>query len=55
MFLVERRVAQVSNLIRTMLSSPAFKEGREGQIEFPEISAVVLEKVIEYFHYKVCT
>lgn len=32
----------------------AFKEGREdGEINFPDISSQVLEKVIEYFHYKV--
>ena len=30
----------------------AFKEGK-GEIELPEISTVVLEKVLQYFHYKV--
>jgi hypothetical protein len=34
------------------LSAGAFKEGK-GEIELPEISTVVLEKVLQYFHYKV--
>jgi len=51
-FVVERRAAVVSGMIRTMLASSGFQEGGRGEIEFPEISAPVLEKVVEYFHYK---
>ena len=40
-FVIERRCANVSGTIRAML------------VTFPEISTRVLEKVIEYFHYKV--
>lgn len=50
-YIVERRIAMVSGLIRTMLSNSAFKE-TGGELEFPEIPAATLEKVIEYFHYK---
>lgn len=51
-FYLERRVALVSGMIRTVLASSGFREG-SGEISFPEISTPVLEKVIEYFHYKV--
>lgn len=51
-FVVERRVAMVSGMIRTMLSSNTFVEGK-GDIELPDIPSPVLEKVIQYFHYKV--
>jgi hypothetical protein len=33
-------------------SAAGFREGK-GEIEFPEIPGSILEKVIEYFHYKV--
>ncbi len=33
-------------------SADSFVEGK-GEIEFPEISTAVLEKVIQYMHYKV--
>lgn len=36
--------------IRTMLSSSAFAQK---EITFPDISTAALERVIEYFHYKV--
>jgi len=97
-YIVERRIAMVSGLIRTMLSNCAFRlraaglggggaggglVGRAvdtptqthkhtrnndartqvhsaaafketgGELDFPEIPAATLEKVIEYFHYKV--
>lgn len=51
-FVVERRVVTVSGMIKAMLSSNSFVEGK-GEIEFPEISTAVLEKVIQYMHYKV--
>jgi transcription elongation factor B subunit 1 len=52
-FVIERRVACVSGTIRTMLSSSGFVEGGKGEIEFPEISTLALERVIEYFHYQI--
>lgn len=54
-FIVERRVALVSGLIRTMLSNSSFAEGSAsggGEITFPEISGAVLEKCVSYMHYK---
>ncbi len=55
-FIVERKVALVSGLIRTMLSNPAFAESSAsaagGEITFPEISGAVLEKCVSYMHYK---
>ena len=51
-FILERRAAMVSGLVRTMLSSDAFAESGGGKIEFPEISGRILELVIHYFFYK---
>ena len=50
-FFVNRRVALVSGTIKNMLSGQ-FAESR-GEIRFPEISACILEKVIQYLYYKV--
>merc|ERR1719164_138804 len=50
-FFVERKCAMVSGTIKAMLSGQ-FAESR-GEIRFPEISTDILEKVIQYFHYKV--
>lgn len=50
-FFVDRRCAMVSGTIRAMLSGQ-FAESR-GEISFPEIPAVVLEKLIQYLYYKV--
>lgn len=50
-FYVEKRVAMISGTLRSMLSNSSFAEAK-GEIEFPEVSTAVLEKVIEYFHYK---
>ena len=53
-FVVERRVVLTSGMIKTMLSGAGgFAEGGKGEVEFPEISTAVLEKVIAYMHYKV--
>jgi transcription elongation factor B subunit 1 len=51
-FVIERRVALAAGLIRTMLSNSSFAESK-GEIEFPEIQGAILEKVIQYLHYKV--
>lgn len=50
-FFVDRRCAMVSGTIKAMLTSQ-FAESR-GEISFPEIPAVILEKVIQYLYYKV--
>ena len=53
-FYVERRVVLTSGMIKTMLAgSGGFAEGGKGEVEFPEISTAVLEKVVAYMHYKV--
>ncbi|KAL2131754.1 hypothetical protein VTI74DRAFT_4629 [Chaetomium olivicolor] len=49
-FVVLREATLVSPTIKGMLRSQ-FSEARTGRCTFPEISGVVLEKVVEYFHY----
>merc|ERR1711934_1351189 len=51
-FVIEREAAMVSGTIKNMLSSPGMFVESSGEITFPEIPAVVLEKVCQYFHYK---
>lgn len=48
---VERRVALVSGMIRTMLSSGGFTEA-SGDITFSDISTATLELVVKYMEYK---
>jgi hypothetical protein len=50
-FILERRVAMMSGTIKMMLSGQ-FAESR-GEISFPEIPGIVLEKAIKYMYYKV--
>jgi transcription elongation factor B subunit 1 len=50
-FFVDRRCAVVSGTIKAMLSSQ-FAEKR-GEVRFPEIPGVILEKVVQYLYYKV--
>lgn len=50
-FYVDRRCAMVSGTIRAMLESQ-FAESR-GEVRFPEIPGIVLEKVIQYLFYKI--
>lgn len=50
-FYVDRKCAMVSGTIRTMLAGQ-FAESR-GEISFPEIPGLVLEKLIQYLYYKV--
>eukprot|EP00961_Rhodomonas_salina_P002421 33629-Rhodomonas_salina.1 len=53
-FVIERRCALMSGTIKTMLTGPAsYAESKENTVTFPEISTRILEKVVEYFHYKV--
>eukprot|EP01088_Endostelium_zonatum_P007317 TRINITY_DN19545_c0_g1_i1.p1 TRINITY_DN19545_c0_g1~~TRINITY_DN19545_c0_g1_i1.p1 ORF type:complete len:102 (-),score=21.48 TRINITY_DN19545_c0_g1_i1:213-518(-) len=52
-FIIDRKAAMVSGTIRSMLSGPgAFEEQALGEINFREISTNILEKVIQYFYYK---
>lgn len=38
--------------IKTMLSGQ-FAESKGGEVRFPEIPGIILERVIQYMHYKV--
>eukprot|EP01113_Clastostelium_recurvatum_P046997 TRINITY_DN831_c0_g1_i1.p1 TRINITY_DN831_c0_g1~~TRINITY_DN831_c0_g1_i1.p1 ORF type:complete len:121 (+),score=33.74 TRINITY_DN831_c0_g1_i1:47-364(+) len=54
-FIVDRKAALVSGTIKSMLSGPGtftFTEQQLGEINFREISTHILEKVIQYFYYK---
>jgi transcription elongation factor B subunit 1 len=50
-FFIDRRCAMVSGTIKAMLSGQ-FAESR-GEVRFPEIPGVILERVIQYLYYKV--
>jgi transcription elongation factor B subunit 1 len=49
-FYVHKKCAMVSGTIAAMLSGQ-FAESR-GEVRFPEIPGVILEKVIQYMYYK---
>ncbi len=51
-FILEKKVAMSSGVIKAMLNSDAFIEGSRGEIAFEDISTPVLERVIQYLHYK---
>jgi|EP00670_Eutreptiella_braarudii_P019905 transcription elongation factor B subunit 1 len=52
-FVLHKNCAMVSKTVKTMLNSPqSTKEMQEGMIHLPSIDAPVLEKAIQYFHYK---
>ncbi|KAI1372231.1 POZ domain-containing protein [Hypoxylon crocopeplum] len=51
-FVVLREATFVSPALRSMLDSKSsFVEARTGRCVFEEISGMVLDKVVEYFHY----
>ena len=50
-FYVDKRCAMVSGTIKSILSGQ-FAE-RRGEVRFPEIPGIILEKVIQYLYYKV--
>eukprot|EP01119_Soliformovum_irregulare_P015956 TRINITY_DN456_c0_g1_i1.p1 TRINITY_DN456_c0_g1~~TRINITY_DN456_c0_g1_i1.p1 ORF type:complete len:112 (-),score=20.89 TRINITY_DN456_c0_g1_i1:115-426(-) len=53
-FIIDRKCALVSGTIKSMLSGPGtFTEMEAGEIKFREISTPILEKVCQYFHYKI--
>ena len=51
-FIIEKKIAVGSAVIRAMLGSAAFVEGSRGEIEFEDITTTILERVIQYLHYK---
>jgi transcription elongation factor B subunit 1 len=50
-FYIHKKCAMVSGTIRTMLRGQ-FAESR-GEIRFPEIPGIILERVVQYLYYKV--
>ncbi|KAJ9149944.1 hypothetical protein NKR23_g4023 [Pleurostoma richardsiae] len=51
-FVVLREAAYVSPAIKSMVDPRSqFSEALTGRCVFEEISGIVLEKVVEYFHY----
>mmetsp|Transcript_1253 Transcript_1253/g.1655 ORF Transcript_1253/g.1655 Transcript_1253/m.1655 type:complete len:106 (-) Transcript_1253:1569-1886(-) len=51
-FFMDRETAiSSSQTIRLMLEG-SFKEAQEGVIRLPDISGYILEKVVQYLHYK---
>eukprot|EP00897_Mesotaenium_endlicherianum_P002707 jgi/Mesen1/2464/ME000158S01662 len=52
-FVVSRKAAMVSNTLKNMLSSTGgFQETDTGEVRFPEISTHILEKMCQYWYYK---
>merc|ERR1711904_617045 len=51
-FIIEKDAAMVSGTIKNMLSAPGMFVESSGEITFPEMNSQVLEKVCQYFHYK---
>ena len=50
---VDEEAACVSKMIKSMMqSSGGFSERMDNKITFPEISGKILEKVCQYFYYK---
>ncbi|KAK3314698.1 BTB/POZ protein [Apodospora peruviana] len=49
-FVVLREAAMISPTIKGMLRGQ-FAEAITGRCQFPEVSGVILEKVVEYFHF----
>ncbi|XVF46599.1 hypothetical protein PTKIN_Ptkin03bG0040200 [Pterospermum kingtungense] len=51
-FVIDKEAAMVSQTIRNMLTSPGgFAETEHREVTFPEISAVILEKICQYFYW----
>ncbi|CEJ85642.1 Putative BTB/POZ fold protein [[Torrubiella] hemipterigena] len=51
-FVVMREAAMISPIIKGMLDpTRQFAEAKDARCVFEEMSAVVLDKVVEYFHY----
>lgn len=53
-FIIKREYALISNTIKAMLNGPGqFSENKSNQVNFREIPSHVLEKVCQYFTYKI--
>ena len=50
-FYVHKKCAMVSGTIKAMLAGQ-FAESR-GEVRFPEIPGIILERVVQYLYYKV--
>ncbi|KAL6974985.1 hypothetical protein U1Q18_041752 [Sarracenia purpurea var. burkii] len=51
-FVIDKKAAMVSQTIRNMLTSPgSFAETQHGEVTFPEISTIILEKICQYFYW----
>ena len=46
-----RSICFMSVTMKAMLEGP-FAESQESKISFPDISTLILEKVVQYLHYK---
>uniref|UniRef100_A0A7S4PG39 Elongin-C n=1 Tax=Paramoeba aestuarina TaxID=180227 RepID=A0A7S4PG39_9EUKA len=51
-FIVHKKAAIISQTIKSMIEEGAFVEAKEGCINFREISTPILEKVCQYWYYK---
>eukprot|EP00736_Rhodelphis_marinus_P008647 Rmarinus@m.23876 len=52
-FIVHRKAAMISSTIKSILTATStFREEQTNEVRFPEISADILEKVCQYFYYK---
>jgi len=53
-FIIKREYALTSGTIKAMLSGPGqFEENETNEVQFREIASHVLDKVCQYFTYKV--
>eukprot|EP01026_Neomeris_dumetosa_P050567 TRINITY_DN4438_c0_g2_i2.p1 TRINITY_DN4438_c0_g2~~TRINITY_DN4438_c0_g2_i2.p1 ORF type:complete len:113 (-),score=7.25 TRINITY_DN4438_c0_g2_i2:57-350(-) len=52
-FVIDYKAACVSNTIKGLLSSEGtFLETEQGEVNLPSIRGVVLERICQYFYYK---
>merc|ERR1712137_1131411 len=55
-FIVDKRAANISGTIKSILGSgnqhAKFAEEEEGKVKFDDIPTHILEKVIQYFYFK---
>mmetsp|Transcript_29637 Transcript_29637/g.40932 ORF Transcript_29637/g.40932 Transcript_29637/m.40932 type:complete len:108 (-) Transcript_29637:58-381(-) len=51
-FIVHKKAALISQTIKSMIEEGAFIESQEGLINFREIPGPILEKVCQYWYYK---
>eukprot|EP00892_Ulva_mutabilis_P002643 jgi/Ulvmu1/1237/UM109_0035.1 len=52
-FIIDYRAACISNTIKNMLSfDGSFTETEHGEVTFSDITTPVLERVCQYFYYK---